>query len=70
MTDPAPIIPSFPVHQPPRGIPIAHPKQQGILTKVLGRMLRPRPRTNSRGPKKGLAAPQTVKLKHKKIKYW
>jgi hypothetical protein len=74
VSDPTPIIPSFPTHQPPRGIPIAHPKQSGILTKVLGRMLKPPTKAHKtsrvRGRSKGLVSSQTVKITSKKVKFY
>jgi hypothetical protein len=70
MTDLAASIPSFPQHAPPQGIPIAHPKQSAILTKVLGRMLRPKPRARSRGRGKGLTSSQYVSIKARKVKWF
>lgn len=63
----SPIIHHFPRYQAPTnttGIPVADQRTTGLLMKamrVVGRM---------RSPRKGLQAPQTVRIKHRKPKFY
>lgn len=62
-------IPHFPIHAPPQGIPVAHPAQAKLLMKaikVLGKVSG-RPKGRSR---RGIQAPDTVRIRHKKPRFW
>lgn len=64
---PTPTVHHFPRYQPPanaQGIPVADAKTTSYLMKairVVGRM---------RTPRRGLQAPQTVRIKHRRPKFY
>lgn len=64
MTDENP--PEFPQYPPPQGLQVADRKQAGPLHKMISKMIRPKIRAS----KKGLQSNQSVKINHKKVKFY
>lgn len=68
MNENNPPSPVFPQYPNPNGLQIADKKQAGPLNKMISRML---PKKLSRAPKsKGIHTNQSVKINHKKIKFY
>jgi hypothetical protein len=54
----------------PQGIPTCHPKQQGPLMKILGKMLSPKPKTRAPSRGRGLISRSTIHIGKRKQKWY
>jgi hypothetical protein len=62
--------PTFPNYPKPQGIPLCHPKQQGPLMKMLGKLIA-KPRTpQSRGRSRGLISKSSIHITKRKQKWY